>query len=115
MPSKHLVSVKAHVTPEEKSTIKNWAAGSNLTISSYARRVLTGQPIPDANKQLNIKELLTTAADLARLGNLFKMAIDDDDFNMLQKKNGLDALSLMQAIQATNADLKEKIRDLIKA
>lgn len=115
MPSKNLVSVKAHVTPEEKSAIKNWAAGSNLTVSSYARRILTGKPIPDASKQLNIKELLNTAADLARLGNLFKMAVEDDDFNMFQKKHGHDALSVMQAIQATNADLKGKIRDLIKA
>ncbi|MEP3246714.1 MAG: hypothetical protein ABJN40_23075 [Sneathiella sp.] len=114
MPSPILLPVKAHVSPLEKEAIQQRADNCNMTVSAYARRLLTGQPLPNVQNQLKIKELLNTAADLARLGNLFKLALDDDDFNMLQKRHGKDALTVMQEIQANNEALKRAIKDLIK-
>ena len=48
-------------------------------------------------------------ADLARLGNLFKMALDDEDFRLPES---WDLESLRDRIRDTQSILKTKIQEL---
>ncbi len=112
MPSPNLVPVKAHITPEEKETLKDHAKSLNLTVSSFVRRVVTGQNLPSTQHHKEIRDLVKVSADLARLGNLFKLALDDEDFNELQKKEGLDALSVMEEINQSRKLLKQTIKEI---
>lgn len=114
MPSPNLVPVMSHISPEERETLRKQASALNMTVSAFFRRVITGRPIPDANKLKNIDELIKIAADQARLGNLFKLALNEDDFNMLKKHIKEDAVSIMSEIHQTNMALLVEIRKLKK-
>lgn len=78
---KRTATIKSHVTPEEFARLKFDAGRFNFTMSDYVRRVMTEFKIPqsvvDARAML---DLMAVSADLARLGNLFKMALNDDGF-----------------------------------
>jgi len=78
---KRVRTIKAHVTEEEFARLKYDAGRFNFTMSDYVRRVMMEFKIPqsvvDAEARL---EFLRINADLARLGNLFKMALNEDSF-----------------------------------
>ncbi|PHR04163.1 MAG: hypothetical protein COB29_12740 [Sulfitobacter sp.] len=112
MPSPNLVPIMSHITPEERETLRGQAKSLNITVSSFVRRVVTGCNLPSTQHHKDIRDLVTVSADLARLGNLFKLALDDEDFNELQKKEGLDALSVMGEIDQTRKLLKQTIDEI---
>ncbi len=98
--------IKAYVLPEEKEEITALAKQAHLTVSELVRRLVTGQRLPDVRHHEAILNLMKINADLARLGNLFKMAIDDD----LPDKDGLEAMR--NRIRDTQFLLKTKIAEL---
>ncbi len=109
MPSKDLYPVISYISHNEKSEIKTLAKQTNLTVSALVRRLVTGKELPDANRKEDIRDLVKVSADLARLGNLFKMAIDDGAFEATQHNKGTDIESLVLEIRQTQAALKTKI------
>lgn len=69
-------------TIEENALVVAQAAQVKLKVSEFLRRLSLGYHIPDANTFKGaemIGDLLTVNADLARLGNLLKLTLDEAD------------------------------------
>jgi len=109
MPPKNRVLAGAWLLPEEKNEIVALAKQTHLSVSELIRRLITGQKLPDAQHHEAVLNLMKLNADLARLGNLFKMAIDDEDFRLPEN---WDLESLRNRIRDTQSILKTKIEEL---
>jgi len=111
---KRTATIKAHVTPEEYARLKFDAERFNFTMSDYVRRVMTEFKIPQSVVEARaLLDLIAVSADLARLGNLFKMALNDDGF----QDSGIGAmkiLKLIKDIETTRQCLHDQIGALSK-
>ena len=107
MPSKKL-RLTVHLSPEEHAAITSSATRAGLSLSTFAKRVCSGMPVPSLEHTLAVKDMLRINADLARLGGLFKLALSEksegNDRFMLQK--------LLRDIEATQRDLQTAIARL---
>ena len=63
--------------PEEKEHLALLAQRAHISTSELVRRLATGAKLPDPSRYDAIMAIVRTNADLARLGNLLKMALDD--------------------------------------
>jgi len=102
----HLVS---RVTPEEKGEVTALAKQARITASELVRRLVLGKALPDTNRHLSVIELVKVNADLARLGNLLRMAVMEEEFELPE---GVDLDSLFDTIRETQSILKAKIKEL---
>jgi len=109
---KRTATIKAHVTPEEFARLKFDAGRFNFTMSNYVRRVMTEFKIPQSVVDARaILDLFKVSADLARLGNLFKMALNDDGF----QESGVGSAQvqlLIKDIEMTRQLLFAQIREI---
>jgi hypothetical protein len=67
-------------SPEEKERLDALADQLRLKKSELIRRLVAGQRLPDPEALAgwqHIRDLMKINADLARLGNLFKLALDE--------------------------------------
>ncbi len=100
-------SVKSHLTPKEYQDVKAWAWRVGLTVSDYIRHVIVNHKLPKgAINARSIGELYKVNADLARLGNLLKMAMNDDE------NDDKPVEELQMRIEETRQQLKSKIEEL---
>lgn len=74
MPSKKK-RLPVYLTDEEHALISEYAARAGISLSTFARRVCTGSPVPSLEHKLAIQEIIKARADLGRLGGLLKQAI----------------------------------------
>jgi hypothetical protein len=93
----------------EKRDVTALAEQARLPVSELCRRLVTGQKLPDTNRHLDVIELVRVNADLARLGNLLRMALTDEEF---VPPEGMDLDSLFESIRKTQYTLKTKIKEL---
>ena len=107
MPSKKL-RLTVYLTPEEHAAITASANRAGVSLSTFAKRVCSGMPVPSLEHALAVKDMLRINADLARLGGLFKLALSEkpegSDKFILQK--------LLRDIEATQRDLQAAIARL---
>jgi len=101
--------IKSYVTPDEKAEVTALAQQARITTSELVRRLVLGEKLPDTNRHLMVIELVKVNADLARLGNLLRMAVMEEDFELPQ---GMDLEQLIDTIRETQDDLKTKIKEL---
>ena len=101
--------IRAWVTEDEKSEITALANQARITVSELVRRLVAGKKLPDANRHVAVIEMVKINADLARLGNLFRMALDDPDFT---PPEGMDLEDLLENIRSTQSTLKAKLNEL---
>ena len=74
--------VHTYLSDSEKRAIADRAAQLNLPVSAFLRRLALGAPLPDPSVFVAhdaVRDLLAVNADLARLGNLFKLELDAVD------------------------------------
>lgn len=104
-----LSRLEIRITAEEREVIKNNADIAGLDISKYVRTVCLGiVPTSKAQNKSDRSELIKIAADLARLGNLFKRASDQDH---IWREAGVDNIrALIKKIDETREELAEEIR-----
>ena len=105
--------VKTYLDDKEKAHIDQLAAQLRLKRSDLLRRLVMSYRIPkpeDFVAYQGIRDLLKVNADLARLGNLFKMAIEEAPDDKLVSR--LDALA--DEIAETQTTLKASARDIHK-
>lgn len=98
------------VTAAEYDTIKTNSEAAGMTISSFLKHV--GQHmVPKSKKDHeDIKDLIKISADLAKLGNLLKMALTGDSH---WREIGPDTVTdLYDAIEETRSLLTDKIKTL---
>lgn len=99
-----LVLVKSYWTKKEKEDGMAKAKQLGLTFSDFVRRLGTGARLPSTGHAQDLRDLLKINADLARLGNLLKLAIDEGQ--------SITILDLAYQIRNTQDLLKTKIREL---
>lgn len=109
MPARNRVLIGGWVTPEEKQEITAIARQVHVTTSELVRHLVTGRKLPDAAHHEAVIALVKINADLARLGNLLRMALDDDEF---RPPEDMDLEELFDRIRQTQSILKAKIEEL---
>lgn len=109
MPTRRRVLIGGWVTLEEKQEVTTLARQVHITTSELVRRLVTGRKLPNAARHEAVIALVKINADLARLGNLLRMALDDPDFN---PPNEMDLETLFNSIRATQDILKAKVKEL---
>lgn len=101
--------LRSWVTPEEKQEVVALAKQAHLTTSELVRRLVTGRQLPETKRHEEVLMLLEVNADLARLGNLLRMAVMEEDFEPPQ---GVDLEKLFEDLRGTQEILKRKIEAL---
>lgn len=110
MALKNLVPAKFALPPAEKAELEALAGRTGKSFSELIRALVAGrQPITAASKHLQVRDLLKVNADLARLGNLLKMILDDESLIL---PAGIDFKGLYASIRETQDELKAKVREL---
>jgi len=103
--------IKTYLNDEEKARIDQLAHQMRLSRSELLKRLLMNTKLPSARDFAawqGIRDLLKVNADQARLGNLFKLALDEPlSADLLKKFDGL-----VRDIEATQADLKAAIGEI---
>ncbi|KZB64302.1 putative transcriptional regulator [Thalassospira sp. MBR-102] len=103
--------IKTYLNDEEKARIDQLAHQLRLSRSELLKRLLMNTKLPSASDFAawqGIRDLLKVNADQARLGNLFKLALDEPLSADLLKKFD----SLNRDIEATQTELKAAIGDI---
>jgi len=97
--------VKTYLTDDELARLDELTAQLRLPRSDFLRRLMMAYRMPDPSDFVawqGIRDLLKVNADLARLGNLFKLALDEPlPLDLIRQ---LDAVTAN--IASTQADLK---------
>jgi len=96
--------VKVSFTEEERARVDALADQLKLSVSELLRRLVLAQRLPKAEDFVarhSILDLMKINADQARLGNLFKMALDEPL-----------SQDLFQRLHAITADIRETQDDL---
>jgi hypothetical protein len=106
----HRVQVKVYMRPEHKEAAREKARTLGLTLSEYLGRLGANMPLPEPGNHAAIRDLLKVNADLARLGNLLKLALDDDAWRA--PGTDLDVEALLLELAARQAELKAAVRAL---
>lgn len=101
--------IKAYVTAGEKSEVAGLAKQARVTVSELVRRLVTGRTLPDPRRHEAVIGLVKVNADLARLGNLLRLALDNKDF---RPPEGYNLETLFANIRGTQEILKSKIEEL---
>lgn len=96
--------------PHEKAEVNALAAQARITTSELVRRLVLGKKLPDTHRHEAVLELVKVNADLARLGNLLRMAYTDESGELLPKE--FDLQELYDDVRETQATLKTKIKEL---
>ncbi|PKR56305.1 plasmid mobilization protein [Thalassospira lohafexi] len=103
--------IKTYLNDEEKQRIDQLAHQMRLSRSELLKRLLMNTKLPSAADFAawqGIRDLLKVNADQARLGNLFKLALDEPlSADLLKKFDGL-----VRDIETTQADLKVAIGEI---
>jgi|TARA_R110000772_G_scaffold268526_1_gene395923 hypothetical protein len=101
--------LRVYVTAEEEISIKGKADQVGLSISQFLLRLGMNYAMPkaeDFSAWRGIQDLLKVNADLARLGNLLKLAIDE------RPDQGKDFARLMGEIDKTQKALKASVIEI---
>ncbi|WP_420560558.1 plasmid mobilization protein [Tepidicaulis sp.] len=104
------------LTPEEREHIDELAGKLHLNRSEVVRRVVLAKRLPDATDFVawqGIRDLMKVNADLARLGNLFKLALDEEPPESLIERLEVLAAEIAETQQHLKAAALE-IRALVQ-
>ena len=106
MVATNLVPITTWVTPSEKAELRETKDRLHLSMSELTRRLVTNRRLPDSNRKEIVLGLIAINGDQARLGNLLRMALADEDF---QPPAGTNLEDLFIRIRQTQTLLKKKI------
>lgn len=103
--------METYLNEPEFSRLKELSAQLKLSRSELFRRLLMNSPLPNARDfeaAQAVLDLLQVNADLARLGNLLKLALDEPLSADLLRK--FDELTV--SISTTREELKDAVRKI---
>lgn len=110
--NKRTSTIKSHLTADEHGSIQQQANCLGLSVSDYIRSVMVNYRVPESRINAGVvRELYKVSADLARLGNLQKMAMNDDELQVPSSPT-ISYATLVETINQTVIDLKLKIEKL---
>jgi hypothetical protein len=105
MPSPNRKVIKIYVTEDEYQQICAKAAQARLSHSSYVRAISLGIEPKSKVDQEAILALLRVNQDLARLGNLFKLAVDQAALDVNER-------GLIVSINQMKEEVMKQVRTL---
>jgi len=106
---KHL---RVPVFDDEKSVIEANARQAGMSIARYLRQVSMGYPVRSVVDIDCVRELARINGDLARLGNLQKLWLDND---ARTARFGVDIIHrLLRRIESTQSELRRLLKPLLK-
>ena len=97
------VCVKAYLPPAEKDRLDTLAGRAGLSGSELVRRLVAGAALTDSGDRDAVRDLLRVNADLARAGNLLKLAIDEGTAT-----HG-DVMDLLTEIRLRQGEIKQLV------
>ncbi|WP_417799004.1 plasmid mobilization protein [Terasakiella pusilla] len=110
MPTKRK-KIETYLNDEEKRRLDELCEQMRLSRSKLLKRLLMNSKLPNAADFAawqGIRDLLKVNADQARLGNLFKLALDEPlSADLLEKFD-----DLIRDIEGTQAELKAAIGEI---
>lgn len=77
--------IPIRVTPSEKDQLLELAQAHGLSLSEYIRQAGLAQEITNRTEVETVLQLAKINADQARLGNLLKLAIDQDNYTEVER------------------------------
>lgn len=98
------IRMESYVTVDERDHIKALAGQLNISMSEVIRRLAIGAQLPDAGRYQAVRDMVRVNADLARLGNLLKLGIDEES---LDPSTAMDLLGNIRTRQAQIAAILE--------
>lgn len=104
-------TVKTYLNDAELTHLGTLANRLHLSRSDLLRRLVMAYAVPaatDFDGWQSIRDLLKVNADLARLGNLFKLTLDEAP----DKELAAQLATIAANITATQTDLKACVRDI---
>ena len=99
------VCVKAYLPPAEKNRLDTLADRAGLSGSELVRRLVAGAALADSGDRDAVRDLLKVNADLARAGNLLKLAIDEGVTSHGDVTHG-DVMDLLTEIRLRQGEIK---------
>ena len=108
---------KTYLDDAEAARLKELAARTHLSQAEVLRRLLMAQPLPAADSLAGwdaIRDLMRVNADQARLGNLFKLALDeapDDTLQAQLQAIATDIATCQAALKAAAVALRRRFPD----
>ena len=96
---------KSYLAESERQELARLCDQTGLSQSELIRRLIVGAKLPSPQDRAgweDIKEILSVNADIARLGNLFKLALDEEQGASRTLKLG----SIAGQIDEARAELK---------
>ena len=103
-PKKQFTHLHIRMETADYLQLKNQAMESKVSIATFVISKLgLGEKIPSTLDLKIFKELFKCRNDLARLGNLFKLAIDQETYEEDE------LLKLFEVIESTNKKMRELI------
>jgi len=106
-------SLKTHVTPAEKIVIERRARSVKMTNSDYMRQVLVEFQIPQSIIEYErIQEIMVVVSNLAKLGNLFKLGINNAETNENLDRFDSEMRRILAEIQDTKNLIWHLLQDL---
>lgn len=109
--SKKTCRLLISLSPEERSTLDDMASRLHLPRAEIIRRLVTATRLPAPGNAAAVRDLLRVNADLARLGNLLKLALDDNGWHA-PGDPGPDVETLIRHIDQSRMTLRRKIEAL---
>ena len=101
--------ISVWVTPDEKAEVVALARRARVTVSELGRRLVLGRALPDPSRQEAVLALLRVNADQARLGNLLRLALADEDF---EAPGNMNLETLFDEIRTTQYAVKVKLEEI---
>jgi len=95
---------------EEMKRVEDLAQRVSLTRSALLRRIVTGTTLPAPGNADAVMDLMKVNADLARLGNLLKLALDDEGWRA--PGSTVDVEALLLDLAARQNELKAVVDGL---
>lgn len=111
MPSKKPY-IKIYLSQDEKDAALALAQKANVSISEFGKRCVSGKKLPDAHRHDDVLELVKINADLARLGNLLKLALDDDGWRVNEKNQSMDVGDVITEIRNYQGEVQRFIMEM---
>jgi len=109
-PAKRIKHLRVPVFDDEEALIKASAKQAGMSTAQYLREVAIGYPIVSALDTEAVRELARVNGDLARLGNLQKLWLDND---VRTAHFGTDIVfRLLHRIDSTLSELRKLIKSV---
>jgi hypothetical protein len=101
------IALKVYLSPEEQRIVEANSAKTQLSMSTYAKRIILGYGVKNVVDQQAVLELVRLKADMGRLGGLLKNALKEKQIGHSKRMD-----SFLEELESLKNSIGLKIREL---